>query len=159
MNKIKLAVTMVIFYLCCGMAMAAGSIDQGTVHTVVYAPSPRPETTSMLLLDSFVNGSYLAVTNFDGELVDWASFRITNRFNYGDERGVIVPSGRHTLACAIVDANDKTVSSGTFAYDFQPGGFYVLTQNSLSSSFSILDYTNTESYSNRKAQMEKIIQQ
>jgi len=150
---------MVVFCLCRGMAMAAGSIDQGTVHTIVYASSPRPETTSMLLLDSFVNGSYFEVTNFDDARVDWASFRITNRFNYGDERGVIIPSGRHTLACIIVDANDRTISNGTFIYDFQPGAFYILTHNSAAGSFSILDYTNTESYSNRKAQMERVIQQ
>ncbi|MDR1221018.1 MAG: penicillin-binding protein activator LpoB [Treponema sp.] len=125
-------------YSICGLALVAVLAGCVSNAVITAADSVTPQTTSMLYLPHYPYG-WGTITRFDNALVKWLPspyneglFRL---FDTSTERGVIIPSGRHTLG----------TSSHSATYDFKPGGFYYVyfsyDAGSRKVQFIVYDYT------------------
>jgi hypothetical protein len=162
------AFAMAIFCICAGSAWPQKSInDVYKMNVIVHAATISPETTSML----YINQS---VDQFDGIKVSWGRLSSNN-----ERRGVIIPSGVHTLGGEygvqvetgrMVDAlviqgvkpykipeTETVYRRASITFDFKPGGFYQIEISNRA--FVITDLTNNVNWSNEKAQMMQLIQQ
>ena len=161
MNKRKLAVMMVIFYLSVGVLWAQKSISQVfNLDILVAANNISPQTTSMLIIYSFIMSNsfseeYLEITRFDVSSVNW---RGVNSGNILSRKAIIIPSGAHTLSGAVIYGpfpNERMNMSIT--YNFQPGALYELSWGH-EGRLTVSDLTNNINYSPEKTQMQAVIQ-
>ncbi|MDR1219892.1 MAG: penicillin-binding protein activator LpoB [Treponema sp.] len=143
-------------YIVFGLAVMMGFVGCADTSVITATRSVGPETTSMLYIDSTrYRGVYISY--FDKASVFWPDWSSTAFY-----KGVIIPSGHHTLTL-----NSSMYDQHlTVSYDFEPRHFYFISYDFENIEFLLEDYTEryiTESgvtwdgAVDLKQKMEKII--